>query len=109
LHHLLDNAGKFSPTGSQPKVTVRPVGQAGAEIEIQDQGQGIKPELQEQVFDKFYQVDMSMTRESGGLGLGLYIARTLARIYGGEVNLTSQPGIGTTVHLTIPDEAADWA
>lgn len=109
LHHLLDNAAKFSPPGSRPKVTVRPVGQAGAEIEIQDSGQGINPELQEQVFDKFYQVDMSMTRESGGLGLGLYIARTLARTYGGEVTLSSQPGSGTTVQLTIPDEAADWA
>jgi signal transduction histidine kinase len=109
LHHLLDNAGKFSPPGSRPKVTARPVGQAGAEIEIQDSGQGIKPELQEQVFDKFYQVDMSMTRENGGLGLGLYIARTLARTYGGDVTLSSQPGAGTTVQLAIPDEAADWA
>lgn len=109
LHHLLDNAGKFSPPGSRPQVTVRPVGQAGAEIEIQDYGQGVKPELQEQIFDKFYQVDMSMTRESGGLGLGLYIARTLARTYGGDVTLSSQPGAGTTVQLTIPDEAADWA
>ncbi|GIK43907.1 MAG: hybrid sensor histidine kinase/response regulator [Chloroflexota bacterium] len=109
LHHLLDNAGKFSPPGSRPKVTVRPVGQAGAEIEIQDSGQGIKSEFQEEVFDKFYQVDMSMTRENGGLGLGLYIARTLARTYGGDVTLTSQPGAGTTVQLAIPDEAADWA
>ena len=109
LHHLLDNAGKFSPKDSRPKITVQPVGEAGAEIEIQDYGQGIKPELQEQVFDKFYQVDMSMTRESGGLGLGLYIARTLARIYGGEVTLTSQTGAGTTSRLSIPDEAADWA
>ncbi|MCK6627344.1 MAG: hybrid sensor histidine kinase/response regulator [Anaerolineae bacterium] len=108
LHHLLDNAGKFSPPGSRPKVTVRSIGQAGAEIEIKDQGQGIKPELQQQVFDKFYQVDMSMTRESGGLGLGLYIARTLARLYDGDVTLTSKPGRGVTVRLTIPDQAADW-
>lgn len=108
LHHLLDNAGKFSPKGSHPKVTVRPMGQAGAEIEIQDYGVGIKPEILEQIFDKFYQVDMSMTRESGGLGLGLYVARTLARAYGGDVTLTSQPGSGTTSHFTIPDIAADW-
>jgi two-component system sensor histidine kinase SenX3 len=85
------------------------VGQAGVEIEIQDFGQGIKPEFQENVFEKFYQIDMSMTRESGGLGLGLYIARTLARIYGGDVTLTSQPGSGTTILFTIPDMAADWA
>ena len=49
-----------------------------------------------------------MTRESGGLGLGLYVARTLARAYGGEVTLTSQPGVGTTSRFTIPDVAADW-
>jgi signal transduction histidine kinase len=108
LHHLLDNAGKFSPKDRHPKITVQPVGTAGAEIEVQDYGPGIKPDLQEQVFDKFYQVDMSMTREIGGLGLGLYVARTLARIYGGDVTLTSQPGTGTTSRLSIPDEAADW-
>lgn len=108
LHHLLDNAGKFSPPDKRPKVTVRSIGQAGAEIEIKDQGRGIKPELKEQVFDKFYQVDMSMTREAGGLGLGLYIARTLARLYDGDVTLTSKPGRGVTARLTIPDIAADW-
>lgn len=109
LHHLLDNAGKFSPAGSQPKVTVRSVGHAGAEIEIQDYGQGIKPEFQEKIFEKFYQIDMSMTRESGGLGLGLYIARTLARIYGGDVTLTSSEAApGTITLFTIPDMTADW-
>jgi signal transduction histidine kinase len=109
LHHLLDNAAKFSPAGNRPKVTVRPIGEAGAEIEIQDHGPGLAPELQEMVFDKFYQADMSMTRSSGGLGLGLYVARTLARIYGGDVSLTSQPGNGATTLFTIPDVAADWA
>lgn len=109
LHHLLDNAAKFNLPGGQSKITVRPVGQAGAEIEIEDQGKGINPELLEKVFDKFYQIDMSITRDSGGLGLGLYIARTLARTYGGDVTLTSQPGAGTVAHFTIPDIAPDWA
>ncbi len=109
LHHLFDNAAKFSPIDGQPNVTVRRIGTAGAELKVQDYGKGIKPELQKKVFEKFYQIDMSMTRESGGLGLGLYIARTLARLYGGEIILISKPGVGTTCQLTIPDAAPDWA
>jgi two-component system sensor histidine kinase/response regulator len=109
VHHLLDNAGKFSPEGSRPQVIVQFSGQAGAEIKVIDQGKGIDQALQEKVFEKFYQVDMSMTRESGGLGSGLYIARSLARLYGGEVALTSQPGHGTTCRLMLPDAAPDWA
>jgi signal transduction histidine kinase len=103
----LDNAAKFSPEGSQLKVAIKAIGEAGAEIETQDQGKGIHPELLEKVFEKFYQVDMSMTRQSGGLGLGLYIARTLARTYDGDVTLTSQPNGGTTSHFIIPDIASD--
>ncbi len=108
LHHLLDNAAKFSPDDSRPSVTVQPVGQAGASLTVHNQGQGIEPELQEKVFEKFYQIDMTMTRDSGGLGLGLYIARALARTYGGDVTLTSLPGLGVTYHWLIPDTPADW-
>lgn len=108
LHHLLDNAGKFSLDSSQPQISLQPVGQAGAIVEVQDFGLGIEPELLEKVFDKFYQVDMSMTRGSGGMGLGLYLARALARLYGGEVTLTSQAGTGTTCRWFIPDVAPDW-
>jgi signal transduction histidine kinase len=109
LQPVLAYAGNFFPKGGPAKFNVGGLGQAGVEIEIQDFGQGIKPEFQENVFEKFYQIDMSMTRESVGLGLGLYIARTLARIYGGDVTLTSQPGSGTTILFTIHDMAADWA
>ncbi|MFN8455395.1 MAG: hybrid sensor histidine kinase/response regulator [Anaerolineae bacterium] len=109
LHHLLDNAAKFSPTDGRPKVMVRRIGTAGAELKVQDRGKGIKSELQKKVFEKFYQIDMSMTRESGGLGLGLYIARILAQLYEGDVTLISKPGAGTTCQLTIPDAKPDWA
>lgn len=109
LHHLFDNAAKFSPTDGQPKVTVRRIGKAGAELKVQDRGKGIKSEFQKKVFEKFYQIDMSMTRESGGLGVGLYIARTLAQLYGGDVTLISKPGSGTTCQLMIPDAAPDWS
>jgi signal transduction histidine kinase len=109
LHHLIDNAAKFSSAQEQIKIAIRPIGQAGAEIQVQDKGKGIKAELQSKVFEKFYQIDMSMTRDSGGLGLGLYIARELAHLYGGDVTLTSKPGQGTTCKLTIPDVPSDWA
>jgi signal transduction histidine kinase len=109
LHHLLDNAAKFSPDGGRLSLAVQPVDGAGATVEIHNQGQTIEPELLEKIFDKFYQVDMTMTRESGGLGLGLYIARALARTYGGDVTLISLPGLGVTTRWLIPDTPADWS
>ncbi|GEM_PF-3202764 len=106
LHHLLDNACKFSklsPIGGQIKVMVHPIGENGAEILIQDKGVGIEPELKEKVFEKFYQPDMSITRQYEGMGVGLYISRTLARAYSGEIILESQPGAGTDCYFIIPD------
>ena len=109
VHHLLDNACKFSPQGGQIDIIATPVGKAGIEIRIKDHGPGIEPNLHERVFDKFFQADMSETRLYGGLGLGLYIARTLARVYDGDVTIESAPGQqGTTFCLSLPDEASDW-
>ena len=69
---------------------------------VHDTGIGIAPEHLERVFDSFWQVDQSSTRRVGGTGLGLSVARRLARLLGGEVTVTSSPGIGTTFTLTLP-------
>ncbi len=89
LHHLLDNACKFSPSGGQVDVIATALGKGGVEIRIQDRGPGIETELIERIFDKFFQADMSETRLYGGVGLGQYLARILARVYGCHVTVES--------------------
>ncbi len=106
LHHLLDNACKFSKLsadGGQIKLTVEPLEHGGVEIIIVDKGVGIPSELQEKVFEKYYQPDMSLTRKYEGMGLGLYISRTIAQAYKGDVTLKSQLRVGTTCCFTIPE------
>ncbi len=109
LRHLLDNACKFSPVGEQVELIIKPVGQTGVEIFVRDKGIGIEPDQQECIFDKFYQVDMSITRPVEGMGLGLYIARTLAQAYDGDVTVESKPGQGATFCFSLPDDVLDWA
>lgn len=108
LYHLLDNACKFNRWGGKVELIAKPIGQAGIEIVIRDEGEGIDPEQHERIFDKFFQLDMSMTRANDGLGLGLYLARILARAYGGDVTVESQRGQGAIFRFTLPDEAPDW-
>ena len=71
-------------------------------ISVVDNGPGISKEDQEHIFDKFTQVDPSATRQHGGVGLGLAIAKELAELLGGELNVTSELGHGSAFTLTIP-------
>lgn len=107
LHHLLDNACEFSPEEGRVELIAQPVGQTGVEIRVRDQGPGIEPDQHERIFEKFYQVDVSITSPSQGLGLGLYIARALARTYGGDVTVESKPRQGATFRFSLPDGPAD--
>jgi signal transduction histidine kinase len=100
LASLLSNAYKFTSRGA---VTAR-VGVAGDRVAyaIEDTGIGIPPAAQEYVFDEFRQVDGSTTRVYGGSGLGLALARGLARRLGGEITLASEPGVGSTFTVDLP-------
>ena len=89
---LLDNACKFTPPGGIIGVRVR-VHEAHYEVIVADSGPGVPQERIERVFDPFYQVDGSATRAHGGVGVGLAIARRVARGLGGDVTLAT----GTTV------------
>jgi signal transduction histidine kinase/CheY-like chemotaxis protein len=97
LRNLLSNAIKYTDSG-EVRLTVRENGDR-LEISVADSGTGIPASLQERVFEEFYQVPGA---RRGGTGLGLPYARRLAHLIGGELTLTSEPGVGTTAVLSIP-------
>lgn len=102
LVSLLGNAYKFTPRG-RVEVGVALVGDR-VQYSVGDTGIGIPMEAQAMVFDEFRQVDGSVTRRYGGSGLGLALARRLARLLGGDVALTSTPGAGATFLVSLPLE-----
>jgi signal transduction histidine kinase/CheY-like chemotaxis protein len=86
--NLLSNAIKFTPKGGRVQISLARVN-SHVEIVVADNGQGIEPELLPFVFDRFRQGDSSTTRQQGGLGLGLAIARQLVELHGGSVRAES--------------------
>ena len=88
LSQIIDNAAKFSPQGGTIGVRVR-VLEAQYDVTIVDDGPGIQPDLAERVFEPFLQLDGSPTRAHGGVGVGLAIARRVARGLGGDVRVES--------------------
>jgi two-component system sensor histidine kinase SenX3 len=72
-------------------------------ISVTDQGEGLSPEDQERVFERFYRVDAARSRHTGGTGLGLSIVKHVVSNHGGEVTLWSQPGQGSTFTLRLPE------
>ncbi len=101
--NLLDNALKFTPPGGTVKLEIRGT-TPQAEVVVSDSGQGIPPEDLNRVMDRFYQVDKSRSSLSDGksAGLGLAIAREIVRAHNGEIQIESEPGKGTTVHVRLP-------
>ncbi len=104
LTNLISNAIKFSPAGSQIDLSARNLDDNEAIIEVRDQGRGIPQDKLESVFERFQQVDASDSRAMGGTGLGLAICRSIIAQHGGRIWATSQPGNGTTFHLTLPNK-----
>jgi signal transduction histidine kinase len=100
LASLLSNAYKFTHEG-EVRVELE-VLEDRVIFSVQDTGIGIPPEAQRFVFDEFRQVDGSITRRYGGSGLGLALARRLARLLGGDIVLVSTPGVGSTFRVEIP-------
>jgi|HubBroStandDraft_1064217.scaffolds.fasta_scaffold103409_2 signal transduction histidine kinase len=110
MNQLLDNACKFTAPGGTVGVSVR-VLEGHYEVIVADNGPGVPPERAERVFDPFYQVDGSTTREHGGVGVGLAIARSVARGLGGDVKLAGGAAVegsyltGAAFSLTVAKRA----
>lgn len=104
---LLENAFKYSPEGGT--VAVRARAEDGhIEVVVEDEGIGIAPGDHERIFERFVQGETGDRRRFGGIGLGLYIVRQLARAQDGEVAATSRPGGGTQMRLRLR-QANGWS
>jgi signal transduction histidine kinase len=101
LYNFLANAVKFSPKGGRIELSAA-LDPAGVRVTVTDRGPGIEPEKLGLIFEKFRQLDGSVTREHGGTGLGLAISKGLATLLSGAVGVASAPGEGATFWLTIP-------
>jgi signal transduction histidine kinase len=101
LHNLVGNALKYTPEGGRVTV-VTTVENGRLTVAVTDTGIGIGPEEQERVFDKFYRSKNPQAMSVEGSGLGLPIAREVARLHGGDVTLESELGKGSTFTLTVP-------
>ena len=109
LFNLLSNAIKFTPAGGKVVVSAaaeaatrdgRPIDEVA--VAVADTGPGIAEADQPHVFDKFYQADPTLTKESHGTGLGLAISKELASLLGGRLTMASRPGHGATFTLALP-------
>ena len=105
LSNLLENALKFSPAGSPVNVIGSVTGDRLI-IHVRDRGIGIAPEDVEEMFERFHQVDQSVTRRFGGLGLGLHLVREMVVELGGTISVESEVGGGSTFTVSIPVEPA---
>ncbi len=105
--NLLSNAIKFTPRGGSVQLRVAPVDEQ-LEILVRDTGQGIAPEFLPFVFDRFRQADAGTTRQHGGLGLGLAIARHLVELHGGSLTAESEGrNRGATFRVRLPMVVAE--
>lgn len=100
--NLVNNAVKFSPAGGTVRVTLGRDRRGGVEFVVSDNGVGISSRDLKRVFEPFVQAEDGNTRRFGGIGLGLAISRSLARLHDGDVVIASQPGKGTVARFVLP-------
>lgn len=101
IENLVDNAIKFTPP--EGKVDVRLKSENGSVVvEVSDTGVGMPAEAQGRIFERFYQIDGSATRRYGGTGLGLALVKEIVQLHGGEIQVESKVGEGTTFQIKLP-------
>jgi two-component system sensor histidine kinase SenX3 len=102
LHHMFSNSMKQAPDRTQIMVMVDEGKEGLVHIDFHDRGPGVSESMQEQIFQRFYQAPHDDAWKRSGMGVGMYIAREIARSHGGDVTVHSKPGEGSTFRLTIP-------
>lgn len=103
--NLCDNAVKFNKPGGSVKILVEKTPEGGA-VTVSDTGVGIPISEQERVFERFYRVDKSRSKEIGGTGLGLSIVKHAAAYLGAEISMQSEPGRGTSIRVEFKENTA---
>lgn len=101
LRKLMDNALAYTPAGGRIALETYQHGPYVA-LEIRDTGIGIAPEEQEQIFSRFYRADKARSTETGGVGLGLPVARKIIEVHGGTIEVESALGAGSTFRVMLP-------
>ena len=99
--NVLDNAIKYSCAGSTIVIRVQCVGDR-ALVAIADEGPGIPPEHRDRIFHRFFRVDEARSRDRGGAGLGLAIAKWAVDIHGGQITVQERPGGGSEFRIVLP-------
>jgi two-component system, OmpR family, phosphate regulon sensor histidine kinase PhoR len=101
LSNLIDNAIKYTEKGGI-KIKIDSVGKDKIKISVEDTGIGIPKEHIPRIFERFYVVDKSRSRQLGGTGLGLSIVKHVVLSYGGEIKVESKVGVGTKFEILLP-------
>lgn len=99
--NLLSNAIKFSPVGGEVRIAVAASDET-LRVSVTDKGEGIAPENQAKLFQKFQQLDSGSTRKAGGTGLGLVISKAIVEQHGGRIGVESRLGEGSTFWFSLP-------
>lgn len=100
--NLIDNACKYASGSGELFFALTALSVGGAELRVADRGPGVPADQRERIFEKFHRVDERLTAEQGGAGLGLSIARRLARGLGGDLHCRARAGGGAEFVLTLP-------
>ncbi len=101
FNNLVSNAVKYNREGGRVDVTIEEAG-AGVRVSVADTGIGLSPEETGRLFQEFVRIKNDRTRGIPGTGLGLSIVKKLAQLYGGDVQVHSEPGVGSTFDVTLP-------
>ncbi len=104
LLNLLSNALRHTPEGGRIELSAEQRADGTLAIAVADTGCGIEPERLETMFEPFQRSTAHVARQQGGVGLGLWISRELVRLHGGDLELASTPGQGTTATVVLPGE-----
>jgi two-component system phosphate regulon sensor histidine kinase PhoR len=102
IANLVSNAVRYTPAGGSISVGWTHRQDGGAEIEVKDTGPGIAREHLGRLTERFYRVDGSRSRDTGGTGLGLSIVKHVVQRHGGELDIQSEPGRGSTFRIVVP-------